>query len=122
MSSGSCPIRYRSQDRMIASFADRVHPQAALAEPGDAGVRVDPDVEIPVYSNSVDPLDAHRNPLAVPNPWVDNRVEQVDDEVDDEHHAGHQEHGALDDRVITAEGGIHDRPADAGNGENDLAD
>src|SRR5215470_3436080 len=60
--------------------------------------------------------------LPIPNPWIDDRIQEVDDKVDDHKHRRHDEHRRLDQRVVTGEYRGHDQAADTRPCEDHLGD
>ena len=56
------------------------------------------------------------------DPRVEQRIDQVDDEVDDDEHAGGQHDDPLHERDVLSEHGLLGEPADAEPGEHGLRD
>ncbi len=65
---------------------------------------------------------AHDGAPDDPDPRVQQRVEEVDHQVDDDVAGGRDEHDALDQRVVTLVDGVDRQPAEAGDDEDRLRD
>src|SRR5262245_22506381 len=59
---------------------------------------------------------------SVANPRIEDRVEEVDGEVDEDVHGRDDQHHALDDRVVSPQDGVDRQAADPGDGEDALGD
>src|SRR5215210_2152130 len=62
------------------------------------------------------------SPISVPDPWVEEGIHDVDDQVrqDDRHRA--DQHGALHDRHVALLDGVERQPADARDVEHALGE
>src|SRR6185503_9533446 len=59
---------------------------------------------------------------AIADPWIDEDVEDVDDEIDEHVRGSGDEHDALHDGVVATKNGRDDQPAEARDVDDDLGD
>src|SRR5687767_5911452 len=50
--------------------------------------------------------------ISVPDPWIDDRVEEVDEQIDGDDRRDHDQRNALDHRVVSLHDGIEEELAD----------